>query len=214
MYFIQGADQKQYGPITAEQLRQWIAENRLNRTSQCRAEASTDWKPLGEFPEFADAFTPAASAAGAVPAYQPPLAGAPASDAVASMVKPPAIGILVTGALNALMALAGIVMNLLGVNKGQQVPPGLPPQYEQMLKAYIEFMEKFGVVINFAALAVAGVVILGAIRMLQLRSHGVVLAGIILAMLPCFSGCCCIGIPFGIWALVVLNKPEVKASFR
>jgi predicted Zn finger-like uncharacterized protein len=35
----------------------------------------------------------------------------------------------------------------------------------------------------------------------------------ILAMIPCVN-CCILGLPFGIWGLVVLNKPEVKDAFR
>jgi hypothetical protein len=29
--------------------------------------------------------------------------------------------------------------------------------------------------------------------------------------LPC---CCCAGTPFGIWALIALNQPDVKDAFR
>ena len=37
--------------------------------------------------------------------------------------------------------------------------------------------------------------------------------GAILSMIPCVSGCCLLGLPFGIWAVMTLNKPEVKAGF-
>lgn len=55
MYKVIGGDQKQYGPVTAEEVRQWIADGRLNAQSVAWAEGATDWKPLGSFPEFADA---------------------------------------------------------------------------------------------------------------------------------------------------------------
>jgi hypothetical protein len=32
-------------------------------------------------------------------------------------------------------------------------------------------------------------------------------------MIPCLSPCCCLGLPIGIWALVVLLDNNVKASF-
>jgi hypothetical protein len=54
MYYIQGADQKEYGPVSSDQLRQWISENRLNRFSPARADGESLWKTLGDFPEFAD----------------------------------------------------------------------------------------------------------------------------------------------------------------
>jgi len=52
MYKIIGADQKQYGPITADQIRQWISEGRVNGQTMVCAEGSNDWKPLSQFPEF------------------------------------------------------------------------------------------------------------------------------------------------------------------
>jgi hypothetical protein len=54
MYKIIGADQKEYGPVSTEQLRQWVTEGRLNAQTQARAEGETEWKPLSAFPEFAD----------------------------------------------------------------------------------------------------------------------------------------------------------------
>jgi uncharacterized membrane protein len=67
MYKIIGADQKEYGPISAEQLRAWIAEGRANGQTSVWAEGSTDWKPLAAFPEFADSL-------GAMPGAAPPAA--------------------------------------------------------------------------------------------------------------------------------------------
>ncbi len=55
MYKIIGADQREYGPVTADQLRQWIAEGRAGPQSLVRPEGSAEWKPMRELPEFADA---------------------------------------------------------------------------------------------------------------------------------------------------------------
>jgi hypothetical protein len=54
MYKIIGADQKEYGPVTAEQLRQWITEGRVNGQTSVWSEASGGWQPLSSFAEFAD----------------------------------------------------------------------------------------------------------------------------------------------------------------
>jgi len=54
-YIIIGGDQQEYGPIPEAQLRQWIADGRANAQSRAKAEGMTDWKPLADFPEFADA---------------------------------------------------------------------------------------------------------------------------------------------------------------
>ena len=53
MYRIIGADQREYGPITADQVRQWIHEGRLNATSRIQVEGAGQWKLLRELPEFA-----------------------------------------------------------------------------------------------------------------------------------------------------------------
>jgi hypothetical protein len=52
MYRIIGADQKEYGPISPEQLRQWVTEGRVNAQTKVLAEGSVDWKPLEALPEF------------------------------------------------------------------------------------------------------------------------------------------------------------------
>lgn len=53
MYRVRGSDQKEYGPISADQLRQWIDQNRANAQTLVMAEGTGAWKPLAEFPEFA-----------------------------------------------------------------------------------------------------------------------------------------------------------------
>ena len=58
MYKIIGADGQIYGPATAEQLRQWLAEGRANAQTQTLAAGAAEWKPLGALPEFAGHFAP------------------------------------------------------------------------------------------------------------------------------------------------------------
>jgi hypothetical protein len=58
MYKIIGADGGEYGPATAGQLRQWIAEGRANSQTQTLAPGAPEWKPLGALPQFAGHFAP------------------------------------------------------------------------------------------------------------------------------------------------------------
>ncbi len=58
MYKIIGVDGKEYGPATAGQLRQWMAEGRANAQTPTLAPGATEWKPLGALPEFAGHFAP------------------------------------------------------------------------------------------------------------------------------------------------------------
>ena len=213
MYYIQGADQKQYGPVSAEQLRQWIAENRLNRTSPCRAESDADWRTVGDYPEFADLFV--SQVPSGFPSASIPDSSAAASVSGATdLVRPVAIAVMITGGIGILMSLIGLIAHFAGLNRGQPIPPGFPPEYREMFEAYIQFNQKFGWVFSALTLATSVVTLFGGIRLMALRSYGLVLAGVILGMVPCFSGCCCVGLPIGIWALVVLMKPEVKSQFR
>lgn len=67
MYKIIGADGKEYGPVTVEQLRQWIAEGRANAQTKVQAEGSAEWKTLGELAEVADLLGTSRPPAGAAP---------------------------------------------------------------------------------------------------------------------------------------------------
>ncbi|MGA3284707.1 MAG: DUF4190 domain-containing protein [Verrucomicrobiota bacterium] len=58
MYKIIGADGRSYGPASADQLRQWLAEGRANAQTQTLADGAAEWKPLGTLPEFASCFAP------------------------------------------------------------------------------------------------------------------------------------------------------------
>jgi TM2 domain-containing membrane protein YozV len=66
MFNIIGADGKQYGPVTVDQIRQWIQEGRASGATQIQLVGSDAWKPLREFPEFA------ADAAGSPPRFSAP----------------------------------------------------------------------------------------------------------------------------------------------
>jgi uncharacterized membrane protein len=67
MFKIIGADQKEYGPVSADQLRQWLAEGRVNGQTLICPEGQTEWKPLSTFAEFGETLrtTPGLSPASA-----------------------------------------------------------------------------------------------------------------------------------------------------
>ncbi|MCI0533622.1 MAG: DUF4190 domain-containing protein [Verrucomicrobiales bacterium] len=72
MYKILGADQKEYGPASAAQVRQWLADGRVTAQTKLMAEGSSEWKVLSEFREFDAALTADASTLGAGLAVGPP----------------------------------------------------------------------------------------------------------------------------------------------
>jgi uncharacterized protein YneF (UPF0154 family) len=91
MYKIIGADQKEYGPVTADQLRQWIAEGRVNSQTKVQAAGAVEWKSVADLPEFA----------AALPRLAPPLPGhAPAVVPAAKRTSPMALWALITGIIS------------------------------------------------------------------------------------------------------------------
>ena len=52
MYKVIGADGREYGPVAADVLREWIAQGRANGQTRVLQEGSTGWKTLGELSEF------------------------------------------------------------------------------------------------------------------------------------------------------------------
>jgi hypothetical protein len=199
MYKIIGADGKEYGPITAEQLKQWLAEGRVNSQTRVLAEGATDWKPLSEIPELAATAT--LSAPLAAPAFQPNAASA------TDKVNGPAIGLMVTAILGFLIQLLALAVNVLGVSFGA-MQSGQNEAWMNMFSGTI------GIVSGIVTIAIAGLILYGALKMKKLEGYGWAITASILALVPCVSPCCLVGIPVGIWALVILAKPEVKSAFH
>jgi len=58
MYKILGGDGKEYGPVSADTLRQWVREGRANALTQVKSEDAADWQALGSVPELDALFRP------------------------------------------------------------------------------------------------------------------------------------------------------------
>jgi hypothetical protein len=56
MFKIVGVDKKEYGPVSVEQLRQWLAEGRVDAHTRVRAGDDAEWQPLSTVSEFAADF--------------------------------------------------------------------------------------------------------------------------------------------------------------
>jgi hypothetical protein len=52
MYTIIGGDGKEYGPVSAEQVRAWIIGGRANLQTKVKLAGTDDWKTVEEFPEI------------------------------------------------------------------------------------------------------------------------------------------------------------------
>src|SRR5260370_4118569 len=130
-------------------------------------------------------------------------------DEAAAAVAAPAICFMVLGGLNIAWLILDIVLrfldlSLLAATGAGQAGPGNDPE-EMVGNVVGGLFSVFGIL-----LAVA--MIFGGYKMKRLENYGLAMAVTILAILPCWN-CCLLGLPLGIWSLIVLNRPEVKAAF-
>ena len=88
MFTILGGDGKEYGPVTLEQIRSWIAAGRANLDTKTKAVGSEEWRRIGDLAEFGGtvstppplthlAAIPATGTATAIPSAEAPLSGSP-----------------------------------------------------------------------------------------------------------------------------------------
>ncbi|HVX16261.1 MAG TPA: hypothetical protein VHC22_34060 [Pirellulales bacterium] len=75
--------------------------------------------------------------------------------------------------------------------------------------------EMFGSVASLVVWLVMNLaIVLGAIAMIRSKSYGLAYTAAIFSVIPVCSPCFVLGIPFGIWALIGLSRPDVKKRFR
>jgi hypothetical protein len=148
--------------------------------------------------------------------YQPEDYGP--DSAAAAKTNVPGILLLVTGILNILGALYYMFNGAVTManpemamqmakqfNPNQPVDPGM---YRGIAIGYI--------LLGLVALLIAILIIVGGLKMRGLAAHGLAVFAAVLALIPCIScaGCFGLGQVAGIWALIVLLNPDVKAAFR
>jgi len=111
LYHVIGGDGTEYGPVSADQVRQWLAEGRLAAASQVRLEGQTAWQNLSAIPEL--------SGPGQPPVAPP--APAPATVSRTAKTSGLAITSLVLGILSVVTcgvtALPGLIIGIVGLVK-------------------------------------------------------------------------------------------------
>lgn len=197
----------------ADQVRLWSREGRLNRHSLLQKEGETEWKALEQFPEFADLV--AAPAISVPPSFGVSNEGG--IEAARSAVKAPAILMILTAVISLLHAIYSMVMisqapfeeilRQAEKQSGQQFPVQLPVAVMKTAMMAFGSMPMVGAVL----------ILFAGQRFLSLRNRGMVMTGGILLLLPCVGitfPVCLLGVPVGVWSLMVVSKPEVRSAFR
>jgi len=212
MYRILGGDGKEYGPVSAEALQQWVSEGRANAQTQVLPEGGTQWVPLGSLPEFA-------AAAEAVPVAGVPYSAAasaagPDRDAALGLAVPAGWALTVIGILGILMCIGMLIFfSLSGMphNPMMEIFGNQEASEAQQMGQKIGVFGSLVVGIGWAAfIAVAGN------KLRRLESWGLVLTAGILCILPCCgtqAPLCFLSAPVGIWVIVVICLKKVKPAF-
>ena len=141
------------------------------------------------------------------PPTGPPPQPMPSANA-AQEVSGPATGLLVTAIFGGFLQFLGLLFNLLGFSVGTLTGGNAEEQFAQWVSGGL------GITSSVIGLLVAGFLIYASLEMKKLSQWGLAVGASVVAMLPCVSPCCLIGLPVGIWSLVVLTKPEIKAAFH
>ncbi len=121
----------------------------------------------------------------------------------------PATGLIVAGVMSGLSGLAQLLM----ASRQSMYGTGPPYYIDEAYRAGYRMGYIAALVVAFLSLVLAPVIIYGASRMLKLTGYKLSRAAAVLALIPCTSCCFLVGIPMGIWALIVLNKPEIRQAF-
>lgn len=119
----------------------------------------------------------------------------------------PATLLVAVGALGIVLQLGLILLNILGA--GASMGQHGPGEIGSFLLSGV-----VGIVFATIGLLVGAFIVYGGLQMRNLQGHTLSIVTAVVAMLPCVSPCCCLGLPVGIWALVMLLKPGVKDAFR
>ncbi|MGL6097171.1 MAG: hypothetical protein ACRC7O_15405 [Fimbriiglobus sp.] len=98
-----------------------------------------------------------------------------------------------------------------------ELDPSIPADQKQASLELMSTMEKAAMtglpIIWGVAGFVSAVIVIGGVKTRGLSGRGWGYTAAWLGMIPCVSGCCFLGVPVGIWAIVTLMNPDVKAAF-
>lgn len=149
----------------------------------------------------------------------------PAAAQAQARILGPALCLLVTAALALLGSLYVLsTMNSRGDELRAQLLQDIQRRFEndpELRKRFVgnpeplvDFVLQVFAGMHYYGVTLAVITVVAMIQMLRLRMYWLAVLGSILAMLNVGCATFLLGLPFGIWSLVVLLRPEIKESFR
>ncbi len=123
MYKILGQDGKEYGPVTADTLRQWYGQHRVNGQTRVCPEGLTDWKVLSEIPELAQMLTaPPPPSATALPGAAVPAPVQQSGLAIASLVLGVLSLVCLSFGVGVLLGIPAIITGHIAASRARRAP--------------------------------------------------------------------------------------------
>jgi hypothetical protein len=150
---------------------------------------------------------PARSNPYASPGYSAPVSPTRAL-ASKGKVTVPAVALIVTGAMGLCGSIFSCIWSM--VVEPPPIDPNMPPLMQQFMQGSAGPM---ALAIQAVFIIVNLVVLAGAVQMLRFKAWNLAVTSTILAMINIGNCCCVIGLPIGIWGLVILMQNDVKLAF-
>ena len=125
-------------------------------------------------------------------------------------LKLPAMRLIALGLVNALLGVLAVLQLLLKLINAEQTTRVFESEARRLGYMFGFF---FWPLLMFLGTLISPLVIYGGARMYAAKSYAMARLAAILALIPVTSCCFVLGIPVGIWSLIVLRRPEVKAAF-
>lgn len=141
-----------------------------------------------------------------------------------SAVSVPATLLIVVGALSLIMGIWNIVQYpsipgkmdeaIANIENNNNIPRDQKDAQINLLQSLKDVLENPVVMVCYIVNVICSfLVIFGGVRMLQLSGPAFPTISAVLSMIPCTVSCCCLlGLPAGIWALVVLSRPDIRVA--
>ena len=148
--------------------------------------------------EFVATVAPQARAAAPVQAGPPRSPEAAAADCHAA-----GVGLTVVGILQLCTCAFVVIFNaVVRPNLGQPINPVPEDEEAETIAA---------IVVGVLGLLQSLMMLLGAVSLRRQRRFALAMTGAVLALVP--NLCCFVTVPFGVWAVVLLGRPDVRAAF-